>query len=178
MKYSKPRHAGWISTMVRGRAANRTVRGTHAPTDTLKSGLLTRGAFRSWTITSWIRVRFSGVRLMLASSPPHPGRSSRGSRGGGQFSLVPVLACSAPTNGSSDLPGALDPSCGSAAAHDSVDRRAAPGRSYGFARSAQILEAARPCRAPAPSWVRPAGPVDPRVRPARSSRCGRDLAVR
>jgi hypothetical protein len=47
MKYSKPRHAGSISTMVCGRAMNRTLRGTRVPTDTMKFTLLIRGAFRT-----------------------------------------------------------------------------------------------------------------------------------
>src|SRR6478672_1042202 len=62
-KYSKPRHAGWISTMVVGTGASLMLRGTATPTLSWKSTRETRGALRSDTITWWIFVRCSVVRL-------------------------------------------------------------------------------------------------------------------
>jgi hypothetical protein len=127
------------------------VRGIRAQTDALKSGLLTRGALRSWTITSWVRVRFSCVRLMpdLVPAAPWPV--------GARFSPVrSVRSCSCSSLFCSDgrfvgSSRGVDPSCGSL--RESAYRRAVPGRSYGFAHSAAVLEAARSCGAPAPGCV-------------------------
>jgi hypothetical protein len=136
MKYSKPRHAGSISRMVRGMAAKSHAT-RHSGTDTLKSGLLTRGAFRSWTITC-IR---GALLLCEVDVGPRP-RCTLVARFSSARSVRSRCSCSPQTDGSYDHSAVLDPSCGSAQARDSIYRRAVPGRSQGFARSAEVLEVA------------------------------------
>jgi hypothetical protein len=112
--------------------------GHSGPTDTQRSGLLTRAAFRSHFVYSSALVPCEvDVALVLAAPwsvivdfPPS-----------GQVALVLVSRGCSP-QASYGIPAVLDPSCGSAPAGDSVDRRgrlagctvllrllAAPGRS-------------------------------------------------
>src|ERR1700736_4765117 len=71
-KYSNPRHRGSISTSVDGTDTSLTLRGTGVPTDSAKSTLFTRGAERSFTMTSWMRVRCSCDRLTDTPLDPRP----------------------------------------------------------------------------------------------------------
>src|SRR3954452_14492930 len=66
MTYSKPRHAGLISTMVSGTGASRTLVGMTVPTETRKSALARRGPPPDFSTVSRMRVFCSVVMLTFA----------------------------------------------------------------------------------------------------------------